>query len=65
MLPHKCPSICEAEAGGSKKRINLRNGESMSVQSLPGAVLMSLIPALGTQSQENLKEESIKKIFQG
>lgn len=33
----------------------------MNVQSLPGAVLIPLIPALGTQSQENLKEESIKK----
>ena len=57
------PSICEAEAGGSKKRINLRNGESMSVQRLPGVALMPLIPALGPQSQENLKEESIKKKF--
>lgn len=35
----------------------------MSVQSLPGVVLMPLIPALGTQSQENLKEESIKTFF--
>lgn len=50
------PSICGAEAGGSKKRINLRNGERVSVQRLLGVVLMSLIPALGTQNQKNLKE---------